>query len=331
MKKLTAFIMSAVMILTFAACSGAAPASSAPQQGNTAAPASSSQQSESTGAKITLKIGNNQPDTHPWNQGIADLTKLAAEYSGGRIEIINYPNATLGTEPDMLESVREGSLDMVISDPTVGTTFCKELELFSLPFLFRDYDHWQKALDGEPGQKYADLIEEKSGGLKILGYWGGSTRNVIAVKGPVKSVDDLQGFKLRLAPSDLKFKVWEAVGTLPVTIAFGETYSAMASGLCDGMENEMPSILSAKFYEPAPYFTLTGHEITVRPLFVNAEKYNAMEPEMQQALAKAVAEATALARQYEKEAGEAAQKQMVEEFGNTSGLNDLSAEIQEVQ
>lgn len=117
---------------------------------------------------------------------------------------------------------------------------------------------------------------------------------MIAVKGPVKSVDDLQGFKLRLAPSDLKFKVWEAVGTLPVTIAFGETYSAMASGLCDGMENEMPSILSAKFYEPAPYFTLTGHEITVRPLFVNAEKYNAMEPEMQQALAKAVAEATAL-------------------------------------
>lgn len=275
---------------------------------------SESTASQETAEKIILKIGNNQPTTHPWNAGINDLIRLAAEYSGGVIEIVNYPNAMLGTEPQLLESVKQGSLDMCVLDPTVGTTFSKELELFALPFLFRDYDHWLKALDGEPGRKYSDLIENKSG-LRILGYWGGSTRNVISVRKTVRSIDDLKGYKLRLAASELKFNVWKAVGTLPVSVAFGETYSALASGLVDGMENEMPSILANKFYEPAPNFTMTGHEITVRPIFINATKLATLEPNIRSALIKAVNEATVLARKYEKDFGEAAQKEMVEKYG----------------
>jgi len=303
--------------------------------------------------KITLKIGNNQPSTHPWNKGIEDLARLASEYSGGRIEIVNYPNAMFGSEPEMLESVRLGSLDMCIVDPSVGTTFCKELELFVLPFLFRDYDHWQSALDGKPGKDYAELIEKKSG-LKIMAYWGGSTRNVISVKKPIRSIDDLQGFKLRLAPSELKFNVWKAVGVLPISVAFGETYSALAAGLVDGMENEMPSILTNRFYEVAPNFTMTEHEITVRPIFMNAKKFNLLDPEMQAALTKAVNEATKLARKYEKDFAESAKKEMVEKygikiyninkqpiidrvspiyakFGETTGLKSLIEEIQKTK
>ncbi len=267
--------------------------------------------------KVTLTIGNSQSDSHPWNMAIEDMIRLADEYSGGRIEIINYPNATLGTEPEMLESVKNGTLDMVVTDPTVGSPYSKELELFSLPFLFRDYDHWLSVLSGEIGKDYSDLILEKTGTLKIMAYWGGSTRNVLAVKEPVTSIDDLQNFKLRLAASELKFSVWEAIGCLPVTIAFGETYSALASGLCDGMENEFPSILTAKFYEPAPYITLTEHEITVRPLFMNNDAFNAMDAELQEALLRAIDEATVLALQYEREMSEEAQNQMVNEFGVT--------------
>lgn len=265
--------------------------------------------------KITLMIGNSQSDSHPWNRAIGDMIRLADKYSNGRIEIVNYPNATLGNENEMFESVMHGTMDMCIVDPTVGNTYAKELELFSLPFLFRNYEHWKAVLDGEIGQDFSDLILKKTGSVKIMAYWGGSTRNVLAVKAPVLNIDDLQGFKLRLAPSELKFSVWEAVGCLPVTIAFGETYSALASGLCDGMENEFPSILSAKFYEPAPYITLTEHEITVRPLFMNADVFNEMSDDLKTALLKAIDEATVLARQYEKEQGEAARDQMVNEFG----------------
>lgn len=303
MKKIIASLLSLVMAASLVGCAS----SSDSKKPSAEAPAPA-------GEKVTLKVANSQNDSHPWNVAIKELASLAAKYSNGRIEIINYPNSTLGNEPELLESVKEGSLDMAIVDPTVGTTFSKELELFALPFLFRDYEHWQKVFDGEIGDEYAKLIEGKTG-MKILGVWGGSTRNVIATKKQVKSIDDLQGFKLRLAPSDLKFKVWQAVGALPVAIAFGETYSALSSGLCDGMENEMPSILSAKFYEPAPYFTLTQHEITVRPMFINGKKFNSLAPELQEALTKAMDEATVKARELEKEVGVKAEKEMVEKYG----------------
>lgn len=296
MKKSMFLLLTLVLILSVVTCT------------------SSQAASKASAKKVVLKVANNQPDGHPWNLAIKELAALTANYSKGRIEIVNYPNATLGNEPELLESVKEGTLDMAIVDPTVGTTFCKELELFSLPFIFRDYEHWQKVFDGEIGKKYASLIEKKTG-IKILGVWGGSTRNVIATKKQIKSIDDLQGFKLRLAPSTLKFNVWKAVGTLPVTIAFGETYSALASGLADGMENEMPSILASKFYEPAPYFTLTQHEITVRPMFMNAKKFNSLDRELQQALTKAMNEITIKARALEKEVGAKAEKEMVEKYG----------------
>jgi len=253
-------------------------------------------------------------DNHPWNVAIEEMVKLADLYSGGRLEIQNYPNATLGNEADMLESVQNGSLDMMVGDPTVGSSFCKEMELFSVPFLFRDKAHWRAVFDGTVGKQYSDLIASKSN-IRILEYWGGSQRNVIATKKPVKSIDDLQGFKLRLVQSELKFSVWKAVGALPVAISFGETYSALQSGVCDGMENEMPSILTAKFYEPAPYFTLTGHEITVRPLMINEEKLNGLDKELQDALLKACAEATIKARALEEKAAVDAEKEMVEKYG----------------
>lgn len=351
-KKFVTFITLVMICVMVVGCGNSKGESEKTDSANKSSETAKSSKTEKV-EKIVLKIGNAQKETHPWNGAINEMTKLASEYSDGRLVIENYPNATLGTESEMLESVKNGTLDMVVTDPTVGTTFCKELELFSLPFIFSNVEHRDKVLNGEIGKEYADLIEEKSG-IKILGYWGGVERNVISTKKPVESIDDLQGFKLRLAPSELKFKVWEAVGALPVTIAFGETYSALQSGVCDGMENEMPSILSAKFYEPAPNFTMTGHEITVRPLFMNSEKFNSLDKELQEALIKSAEEATKFAVNLEREAADKAKNEMVEkygiqiyeinktpimertadifkEFGNATGTTDIINEIAAVK
>lgn len=269
---------------------------------------------EATGGKVVIKIGNTVTQDHAWNVAIDKMAELAKEYSNGRIEIQCYPNNTLGNESDMIESLRNGTLQMQVADPSAGSSFCKQFDLFVLPFLWRDKDHWTKVLYGPIGKEYSELIEKECG-IKILGYWGGVSRNIISTKKQIKSIDDLQGFKLRLAQSELKFKVWNAVGALPVAISLSETYSAMQSGVCDGMENEMPSLLTGKFYEPAKNMTMTEHEITVRPLMINAAFYNSLDDECRDALDKAVAEATILARELEAKAAEEAKKAMVETYG----------------
>ncbi len=248
-------------------------------------------------------------EDHPWHKGLAFFAKRVDEASNGRVKIEIFNGGMLGSEAQTLQFVKDGSLDFVVADPSAGSPFAKELDFFALPFLFRDYAHWQAALDGEPGQNYARLIESKTG-IKILGYWGGSSRNVLSTKKPVTSIDDMKGFRLRLVSSPLKVNVWKAVGAVPTPIAYMETYLAMKSGVVDGMENESVSVRDMKFYEPAPYVARTEHEFTVRPLFMAKKSFDRLPADLQQVVIKAAQEATVVERKEEGEANRVADAEM---------------------
>jgi TRAP-type transport system periplasmic protein len=303
--------------------------------------------------KFNFRVAHYFKEDHPWNKGLVYFAKKVSDDSGGRLTIDIFNGGLLGSEAQTMQFVKDGSLDFVVSDPSAGSPFAKELDFFALPFMFRDYAHWQKAMDGEPGKRYAKLIEDKTG-LKIIGYWGGSTRNVLSTKKPVNSIADLQGFRMRLISSPLKVNAWKAVGTVPTPIAFMETYLAMKSGVVDGMENESVAVREMKFYEPAPYIARTEHEFTVRPLFMSKKSFDKLPPDLQQIVLKAAQEATVLERKLELEANISAEKDMQEklnvkfntidkepfkaatkpviaEFATSMGLTDLLVNINDVK
>jgi TRAP-type transport system periplasmic protein len=264
--------------------------------------------------EFTLRVAHYFKEDHPWNKGLVFFAKQVDEQSKGRVKIDIFGGGVLGSEAQTLQFVKDGSLDFVVSDPSAGSPFAKELDFFALPFLFRNYDHWKAALDGEPGKAYAQLIETKTG-LKIIGYWGGSTRNVLSTKKPINSIEDLKGFRLRLISSPLKVNAWKAVGTVPTPIAFMETYLAMKSGVVDGMENESVAVREMKFYEPAPFIARTEHEFTVRPLFISKKTFDKLPADLQQIVLKSAQEATAVERSAEAEAGVAAEAEMQGKLG----------------
>ena len=266
------------------------------------------------GQQFSLRAAHYFKEDHPWNKGLTHFAKRVDEESKGRIKIDIFNGGILGSEAQTLQFVKDGSLDLVISDPSAGAPFAKELDFFALPFLFRNYAHWQAALDGEPGKAYARLIETKTG-LKIIGYWGGSTRNVLSTKKPINSIEDLKGFRLRLISSPLKVNAWKAAGTIPTPIAFMETYLAMKSGVVDGMENESVAVREMKFYEPAPYIARTEHEFTVRPLFISKKTFDKLPPDLQQIVLKCAQEATVLERSAEVDANVAAEADMQGKLG----------------
>lgn len=313
MKKIWAVILCMVMVISSVGCtkSTSDPGGTDKNNSDEETEESTEQSEEET---VVLRFANCQPSTHPWVASIDDFCALAEKYSNGRLKIEQYSESTLGSETELMDQVVAGTLDMCIIDPSVGASYSNKLELFALPFLFRDKEQWKNALTGQPGKDYADLIESETG-LKILAYWGGSTRNVLSAKEPVTEVSQFKGYKLRLTASELKFNTWESVGCLPVEVAIGETYSALSSSLCDGMENEMPAFLSFKFYEVAPYLTKTEHEITVRPVFINADIFYGLDEELQDALVKAMDETAPDAWQAEEDYGKEAEATMVNDFG----------------
>jgi tripartite ATP-independent transporter DctP family solute receptor len=264
--------------------------------------------------QFNLRAAHYFKEDHPWNKGLVLFARRVDEESKGRVKIDIFNGGILGSEAQTLQFVKDGSLDLVISDPSAGAPFAKELDFFALPFLFRNYAHWQAALDGEPGKAYAKLIEDKAD-LKIIGYWGGSTRNVLSTKKPINSIDDLKGFRLRLISSPLKVNAWKAVGTVPTPIAFMETYLAMKSGVVDGMENESVAVREMKFYEPAPFIARTEHEFTVRPLFISKKTFDKLPPDLQQVVIKSAQEATVVERKAEVEANVAAEAEMQDKLG----------------
>jgi len=263
--------------------------------------------------QFTLRTAHYFKEDHPWHKGLAYFAKKVNDDSNGRIQIDIFSGGILGSEAQTMQLVKDGSLDFVVSDPSAGAPFAKELDFFALPFMFPDYLHWQKSLDGEPGKRYAKLIEDKTG-LKIIGYWGGSSRNVLSTKKPIRSMDDMKGMRLRLISSPLKVNVWKAVGAVPTPIAFMETYLAMKSGVVDGMENESVAVRDMKFYEPAPFIARTEHEFTVRPIFMSSKTFDKLPPDLQQIVLRDAQDATVFERKAEAEAGVAAEAEMQTRF-----------------
>jgi tripartite ATP-independent transporter DctP family solute receptor len=265
---------------------------------------SASNTTSSNDKVYTLRAGLAFGEGNPWYSGFTYFADQLKKDSNGRIDLKVFGNGTLGGEPEMLKLAKAGNQDFVVADPAAGADLDDAMNFWSMPFLFTSLDQWQKALDGQPGQQWAQSINDKDG-LKVLGYWGGSTRNVISKK-PVNSIDDMKGLRLRILPSPLLVDMWKTTKAIPTPIAYNETYVALQNGTVDGLENETSAIKSAKFYEVAKNISLTEHNITVRPLFISKATWDKLPKDLQQIVEQDAKKATTYEREQEQKAGKEA-------------------------
>ncbi|MHC4192287.1 MAG: TRAP transporter substrate-binding protein [Planctomycetota bacterium] len=271
--------------------------------------------------KFTLRVAHYFSKDFAWQIGLEHMDKVLQEKTKGEAKLKIFAGGVLGGEREYFQNMIEGVLDMAVGGPTAGAVFGKEMEFMELPFLFRDYDHWRAVLESEAGRQWADLIYKKVG-LKILTFWGGSARNVLSRKRPVWSIKDMKGFKIRTQTSPVQVDIWRAVGALPTPIPYLEAYSAIQTGVVDGMENESLAVLEYKFYEVAPYIAFTEHIITVRPVWMSAKTWRKLPPNIQKAVLEAAHDATGVARRAELKQNKEAIQKMMGKFGAHFNLVD---------
>ncbi|WP_180966980.1 TRAP transporter substrate-binding protein [Cohaesibacter celericrescens] len=169
-----------------------------------------------------------------------------------------YPNNQLGQEREVYEAMQLGSgADCAISGTAILNNFDPRLGVVDLPFVWSNYAHVHRVLDGEVGVTLADGLKES--GLEVVAWldsWG--YRNVATNKA-ITSPDDLKGMKIRTIPTDVYVKTVNAMGANATPMAFGEIYTAMETGVLDGLEHSASLVYSNKFYEVADHYTLTRH------------------------------------------------------------------------
>ena len=185
------------------------------------------------------------------------MAERVATLSGGALEIQIFPNAQLGSESENVEQLQRGALAMAKTSAAAMEGFVPEMAVFSLPYLFRDEDHFWAVLNGEVGR---ELLEAGQGvGIHGLCYYSSGSRSFYMIDKPVLEPGQLKGSKIRVMKSRMAMDMVSTMGGAPTPIPFGELYTALQQGMVDGAENNPPSLLSSRHYEVARHYSLDEH------------------------------------------------------------------------
>jgi tripartite ATP-independent transporter DctP family solute receptor len=269
---------------------------------------SSGTESESVEA-LELNFGHTlAPDSH-YHAYAEKFAELAAEKSGGKIKINLFPQSQLGGEVKMIQAARTGTQDFLITAQAPLTNTIKEYALFDLPYLFDSVDQANEVLQGEVGDKFLDMLPAHD--LVGFGWVSAMERNVFASK-PVNTVQDLQGFKIRVMQAPGYVKAYEALGAQPTPMAYSEVYLSLQQGVVDGGDTSPDQFIMDKFIEVADYYNLTHVHYLPALVIGSKAKWESFSAKQQEILQEAMDGATQYAIDYYKQSYADSIKQMKE-------------------
>ena len=229
--------------------------------------------------KVVWKASDVHPLGYPTVEAIVRMGKKLEAATNGRISIQMYPLMQLGGEKEMIEQAQIGALQIArISVGAMGPVV-DDLNVFNLPFVFRDEAHMRKVIDGPIGQ---DLLERITASpqsrLVVLGWMDAGTRNVYSNK-PVTKPTDLKGMKIRMMGNPIFVETMNAMGGNGVAMGFNELYSALQTGVVDGAENNPPTLLAQNHYTVSKVYSQTGHLIIPEIFVFSRRSWDALTPE----------------------------------------------------
>jgi tripartite ATP-independent transporter DctP family solute receptor len=223
-----------------------------------------------------------------WSQLMqANLKKAVGE----QIRIDYFPNNQLGKESDVVQQVKVGSIDMMLTGSSIWATVTPQLGMLDLGYVFDSYAHAARALDSGVGGKLNDMLV-KSTGCQVI-TWGAhyGARNVYT-KLPVKSLADVKNVKLRVLPTPAFIETFKIMGAIPTPISFGELYMAAQTGVVDGFEHDAATVLASKLNEVVKYCWMTEHLFSPMVCVAGKRAMDKIPATLRPAFLKAAADST---------------------------------------
>ena len=179
--------------------------------------------------------------------------------TGGAVTVRVFSSNTLGQEREVVQQLQEGLVDFMVSGTAIWGSVAPKLQVFDFPFMWRDWSHVHRVVDGPIGQEAAAYLDRTVRMRPIA--WGDSFgfRNVITRSRDVSEPAHLAGLKLRTIQSPIYVKAVELMGASPTPMAFGEVYTSLQTGVIDGYEHDASTTLQQRFYEIAHHMAQTRH------------------------------------------------------------------------
>ncbi|MEO3991558.1 TRAP transporter substrate-binding protein [Pseudocitrobacter cyperus] len=229
-----------------------------------------------------IKAADVHPEGYPNVVAVQHMGEKLKQQTDDKLEIKVFPGGVLGDEKQMIEQAQMGAIDMIRVSMAPVAAILPDIEVFTLPYVFRDEDHMHKVIDGEIGKQIGDkLTNNPKSRLVFLGWMDSGTRNLIT-KEPVLKAEDLKGMKIRVQGSPVALATLKDMGANSVAMGVSEVYSGLQTGVIDGAENNPPTFIAHNYLPVAKNYTLSGHFITPEMLLYSKVKWDKLSADDQQ-------------------------------------------------
>ncbi len=240
-----------------------------------------------------IKAADVHPQGYPNVVAVQNMGEKLKQQTDGKLEIKVFPGGVLGDEKQMIEQAQMGAIDMIRISMAPVAAILPDIEVFTLPYVFRDEDHMHKVIDGDIGKSIGEkLTNNPKSRLVFLGWMDSGTRNLIT-KTPVTTPEALKGMKIRVQGSPVALATLKAMGANAVAMGVSEVYSGMQTGVIDGAENNPPTFVAHNYLPIAKNYTLSGHFITPEMLLYSKVKWDKLSADDQQKILTLAREAQA--------------------------------------
>ncbi len=230
-------------------------------------------------AAQTMKAADVHPTGYPTVVAVENMGKKIEAASGGKIKFQMFPGSVLGGEKEMIEQTQVGAIQILRTSLGPIGTVTPEVNIFNMPFVFRDIPHMRAVIDGPIGQELLDKVSASSNRLVGLAWMDGGSRSLYTKK-PVKSMADLKGQKIRMMGNPLFVDTMNAMGGNGISMGYGEVFTALQTGVIDGAENNPPSLFTANHFKAgAKYYAQTNHLIIPEILVMSKVAWDKLSKE----------------------------------------------------
>lgn len=292
MKKIVAIVLCIVMVFALCACGrGSASQSSAPAAAAPAADSSASADAPAAPAEsYKLIIGHVYTEDSLEHQQMLKIKELVEAKTNGACTVDIFANEQLGDEQNIAEQCVTGACDVGFSEGSVWATVTNkpEFAVFGLPFQYSGVATAEKVTKELIRPELNKIAADTD--LYVLGNVYSGFRHMMSVKKPIKTLEDLKGFKMRVPNATIYVQMFECMGANPTTTAFSETYQALQQGVVEGSECDLANIVQQNWHEVNRYMSFTYHLAAMNVICINRDKWNSYPAEIQAAIQEAVIE-----------------------------------------
>ncbi len=337
MKKFLSVLFVIVLSLALVACGGG----NEPAEGG-----------EEAAEVITLRLAHHLPETDSNNQLALKFKENLEAKTDGQVVVEIYPNGQLGGQLDLLEAIKLGTVEMSMSDTGLLANYEPAIGILDMPYVFDSVEHAKVVMSGDIGQQLKDKVAATSG-IRPITLEGVAFRNTFLKDVMIESLEDFKGIKVRTPNAPSIIATFDALGANPTAIPSGEAYTAIQTGVVNGMEGNPEFLSSIKIHEVANNWFETQHIMTCTALNISDKVYSELSEEIQVAINDSAEEALGYfyefagnadseKREFLKEQGvnfytldkgpfREAVAPMVEEFVSEKGIEDIYQAIKDAR